>query len=125
MSFNVHATQNTLFALLILPGLSLGVDDAARICSQEEWDAYYLELRNHVKSHWQRPYINKAISCTMLLRQDFRSEVENVEIVICDDDELVRKSAENAGYTASPLPRPKNKACFSRQITIRLEFTPR
>ena len=60
----------------------------------------------------------------MLLRQDFRSEVADVEILTCNDDELIRKSAEDAGYNASPLPVPKNRACFSKQITIRLEFTP-
>ena len=124
VSFNVHATQNTLFALLILPSLALGQDDAAQTCSQEEWDAYYLELQNHVKSHWQRPNNNQAINCTMLVRLDFRSEVADVEILTCNDDEQIRKSAEDAGYNASPLPIPKNRACFSKQITIRLEFTP-
>jgi len=124
MSFDVHAAQHALFALLILPGLSLGAGDAAATCSQEEWDAYYLALQNHVKSNWQRPFDNQAITCTMLLRLDFRSEVEDVEILTCDDDELVRKSAEDAGYNSSPLPVPKNRACFSKQITIRLQFTP-
>ena len=124
MSFHAHATPNVLLALLVLPSLALGQDDAVATCSQDEWDEYYLGLQNHVKSNWKRPSDNRAISCTMVLRLDFRSEVEDVEILSCNDDARVRKSAEDAGYTSSPMPVPTNKACFSKQITIRLEFTP-
>ena len=125
MSLKVHAAQIVLVALLGLPNLALGQDDAAKTCSQQDWDEYFATIRNHVKSYWNPPPGSQAISCTVLLRQDFRSEVEHVEILSCGDDEKVQKSVEYAGYAASPLPIPKNKACFTRQMTIRLKFTPK
>ncbi len=123
MSFHVHSTPIVLLALLVLPSLTLGQDDAAATCSQDAWDEYFATIRNHVKSYWNPPLDAQAISCTVLLRQDFRSEVEHVEILSCGDDEKVHTSVEYAGYAASPLPIPKNKACFSQQMTIRLKFT--
>ena len=90
--------QAVLLALFMLPSLSLGQDDAADTCSQEEWDEYFLAIHNHVKEFWQPPVKDQAISCTVLLRQDFRSEVEHVEILSCCDDEQIHRSVENAGY---------------------------
>ena len=124
MSFKTHVAQTVLVALLVLPSLMLGQDDAADTCSQEDWNEYFSSIRDHVKSYWKPPLEDVAITCTVLLRQDFRSEVEHVEILTCGDDEQVHRSVEYAGYEASPLPVPKKRACFTRQITIRLHFIP-
>ena len=124
MRFGTRSVQYTLYALLIVPSLIFAADDSSTICSQLDWNEYFVEVNGHVRSNWQPPYEYRPLSCTILLRLDFRSEVAHVEILSCDDDEAVRKSAENAGYVSSPLPKPRNRACFSKQMTVRLHFTP-
>jgi hypothetical protein len=116
--------QFALYALLVLSGAPLAAEESSATCSQEEWDEYFITVQNHVISHWDPPMKYRPISCTILLRLDFRSEVAHVEIIDCNDDEEIRKSAENAAYGASPLPKPRNKACLSKQMTVRLVFTP-
>ncbi len=124
MRIKMRPAQYVLYALLILPSALLAVEEPSATCAQDDWDEYFIEVQNHVISHWQPPLSYRPISCTILLRLDFRSEVAHVEIIDCDDDEKVRKSAENAAYVSSPLPKPKNKACWSKQMTVRLTFTP-
>jgi hypothetical protein len=124
MRIKMRPAQYILYALLVLPCALLAADEGSTTCSQNEWDEYFTDMQNHVRSRWQPPYDYRPISCTILLRLDFRSEVEHVEVIDCDDDEEVRKSAENAAYEASPLPKPRNKACTVRQMAVRLTFTP-
>ena len=124
MRIETRLAQYALYALLILPGVLLAAGEPVATCSQEEWDEYFIAVQNHVISHWEPPIEYRRISCTILLRLDFRSEVAHVEIIDCNDDEEIRKSAENAAYVASPLPKPRNKACLSKQMTVQLVFTP-
>ncbi len=124
MRIQTRLAQYSLYALLIFSGAPPAAEESSATCSQEEWDEYFTEVQNHVISHWEPPVEYRAISCTILLRLDFRSEVEHVEIIDCNDDEDIRRSAENAAYVASPLPKPRNKACLSKQMTVRLVFTP-
>jgi hypothetical protein len=124
MRIKMRPAYHLLYALLILPGGLPAADEPSASCSQIEWDEYFIAVQNLVISHWQPPYNDRPISCTILVRLDFRSEVAHVEVIDCDDDERVRKSAENAAYEASPLPKPKNRACLSKQMTVRLTFTP-
>jgi len=113
-----------IIAVIFSPSFLSAAGAPVEPCSQDEWDEYFTEIQNHVIGNWRPPFSYRAISCVILIRQDFRSEVEHVEILTCDEDEKVFKSAENAAYLSSPLPKPKNRACFSKQMTVRLNFTP-
>ncbi len=124
MRIKMRPAHYVLYALLVLPSVLPAADEPSATCSQTEWDEYFIEIQNHVISHWRPPFDYRPISCTILLRLDFRSEVAHVEIIDCNDDEQIRKSAENAAYVSSPLPKPKNKACLSKQMAVRLVFTP-
>lgn len=124
MRIKMRQAHYLLYALVILPGALPAADEPSASCSQNDWDAYFTEMQNYVIANWQPPYDYRPLSCTILLRLDFRGEVAHVEIINCDDDEQVRKSAENAAYESSPLPKPKNKACFVKQMTVQLVFRP-
>jgi len=113
-----------IIAVIFSPSFLSAAGEPVVPCSQDAWDEYFTEVQNHVIGHWRPPFKYRAISCVILIRQDFRSEVEHVEILTCDEDEKVLKSAKNAGYVSSPLPRPKNRSCFSKQMTVRLYFNP-
>ena len=113
-----------IIAVIFSPSFLSAAGAPVEPCSQDAWDEYFAEVQNHVIGNWRPPFSYRAISCVILIRQDFRSEVEHVEILTCDEDEKVFKSAENAAYLSSPLPRPKNRACFSKQMTVRLYFIP-
>ena len=63
----------------------------------------------------------ERVVCTVLIKQDFRGEVEQVGIANCGDDPIVHRSIVNAGYRASPMPLPENPACFRRDIIVQLE----
>lgn len=91
------------------------------VCTSAEREAYLQAVRQAVISSWKSPYPDRSVSCTVLIQQDFRGEVVHVGIADCGDDARVHKSVVNAGYHASPIPKPANKACFSRDIIIRLE----
>ena len=120
----LRPAQFALYALLVLPGVLVANDSESQPCGQSEWDAYFNLIQGHVRGFWKPPFTYRAISCTILVRQDFRNEVEHVEILACDEDASVRKSAEDAGYAASPLPKPANSSCSSKQMTVRLVSSP-
>ena len=124
MRINLRPAQFALYALLILPSIIIANDSTSKPCAQTQWDVYFDLIQGHVRSFWKPPFDYRAISCTILVRQDFRNEVEHVEILSCDQDASVRKSAEDAGYAASPLPKPANSSCFSKQMTVRLVLSP-
>ena len=124
MRIQLRPAQFALYALLVLPGIITANDSESNPCTQSEWDAYFDLIQGHVRGFWTPPYTYRAISCTILVRQDFRSEVEHVEILTCDEDARVQKSAEDAGYEASPLPKPTNRSCFSKQMSVRLIYNP-
>jgi len=124
MRINLRPAQFALYALLILPTLLIANDSSSNPCTQSEWNAYFDLIQGHVRGFWRSPITHRAVSCTILVRQDFKSEVEHVEILSCDEDARIQKSAEDAGYAASPLPKPANKNCFSKQMTVRLTVSP-
>jgi hypothetical protein len=104
--------------------LAIPVSVAAEDCSDAERSAYLDAVRAEVYDSWRVPYESKAISCTLLIKQNFRGEVEYVGIGKCGDDRNVLLSVVNAGYRASPMPLPGNRACFTRDLIITLTYKP-
>jgi hypothetical protein len=100
------------------PALAVEIGDT---CSDAENENYIRAITQEVVAAWKPPYKDRTISCRVLIKQDFRGEVLNVGIASCGDDPRIHKSVIDAGYSASPIPLPANKACFSRDIIIRIE----
>ena len=92
-----------------------------RECSAVEKEEYLAAIRSKLYENWHVPYKHKTVACIVLIKQDFRSEVVDVGIAKCSDDPLIHKSVVDAAYRTSPLPRPKNKACFDRNIILKIE----
>ena len=108
-----------LFLLLVLSSSAIAAD-----CSDAERAAYLDAVRRDIRASWKVPYEDASISCTVLIKQDFRGEVENVGLGRCGDDRAILISVINAGYRASPMPLPENRACFSRDVIVTLTYTP-
>lgn len=104
--------------------LVLALPSGAADCSDAERKAYLDEVRRDIQASWKLPYEHKAISCTMLIKQDFRGEVEHVGIGRCGNEKSLLLSVVNAGYRASPMPLPENDACFTRDLIVTLTFKP-
>jgi len=100
---------------------ALAVEVGADTCTDAEKEIYIHSIAQDVIAAWKPPYKDRTISCRVLIKQNFRGEVLNVGIANCSDDPRIHKSAIDAGYDASPIPLPVNKACFSRDIIIRIE----
>jgi len=113
--------QITIVLGVLLAGWQAVAVEIGDNCSDEEDETYVRTITQAVHAAWAPPYKDRAISCTVLLRQNFRGEVLNVGIANCGDDPRVHKSVIEAGYNASPIPLPANKACFRRDIIIRIE----
>ena len=101
------------------PALAIDTGDT---CSDAETDIYIRSITQDVIAAWKLPYKDRSISCRVLNKQDIRGEVLNVGIANCGDDPRIHKSVIDAGYRASPTPLPTNRACFSRDIIIEIEF---
>ena len=93
-------------------------------CDAEERELYEESVHDAVIANWKVPYEDSHITCTVLLSLNWRGEVINVGIANCGDDARVHRSVVDAGYSASPLPMPDDKACFERNIIVNIEFRP-
>lgn len=93
-------------------------------CAAEERALYQEAVHDAVVAEWKVPYDHRYIACTVLLSLNWRGEVLNVGIANCGDDPRVHRSVVDAGYSASPLRMPKNRACFERNVIVKLESRP-
>ncbi|MDH3612102.1 MAG: TonB C-terminal domain-containing protein [Gammaproteobacteria bacterium] len=114
-----RAAHLLVSALLLLPALTYSAGDY-RDCSSSERATYTSSLRQAVISSWLFPEYARDVQCTVIIAQNFRGEVLNAGVEDCGDDLKLIKSAEDAAYRASPLPRPANRACFVRKFQVRL-----
>jgi hypothetical protein len=105
---------------LMLPAWACATGDD-HTCTDAEHELYLQAILLKLKSAWRLPETAGPIACTVLIKQNWRGEVENVGIADCGDDPRVHKSVVDAGYDASPMPMPENKACFSNDVIVRLE----
>ena len=110
-----------VIALLLL---AIPISAVAEDCSDAERSSYLDAVRRDVHDSWRIPYDSEAITCTVLIKQNFRGEVEYVGIGKCSEDRTVLLSVVNAGYRASPMPLPDNRACFTRDLIITLTYKP-
>jgi colicin import membrane protein len=82
-------------------------------------DQYMLMIQNHVKRHWNRPLSARpGVECLVSVVQLPTGDVVSAKVGLCNGDDAVRRSIENAVLAASPLPRPPSQAVFSRTFTI-------
>jgi hypothetical protein len=110
-----------IFLVLLL---AVPISVVAENCSDTERSTYLDAVRRDVHDSWRVPYESKAITCTLLIKQNFRGEVEYVGIGKCSEDRTVLLSVVNAGYRASPMPLPDNRACFTRDLIVTLTYKP-
>jgi hypothetical protein len=94
------------------------------VCDAQERALYRESVHDAVVANWKVPYDDRYIACTLLLSLNWRGEVLNVGIANCGEDRRVHRSVVDAGYSASPLRMPENKACFERSVIVRIEFRP-
>lgn len=109
-----------LLGLLLLSSVATAQDEP-RECSATDLEAYLSEIRSKLYENWLVPYGDTTIRCTVLIKQNFRGEVMDVGIAKCTDDPQIRKSVVDAAYEASPIPLPKVKSCFRRDIIVKIE----
>ena len=117
-----HRRSNILLMQLFLLSSVATAQVEERQCSAADLDAYLRAIRAEIYEVWQPPYKHQSIGCTVLIKQNFRGEVLYVAIAKCTDDRLIHKSVIDAGYDASPIPLPANKACFENDLIVRIEY---
>ena len=59
-----------------------------------------------------------------MLSLNWRGEVLNVGIAKCGEDPRVHRSVVSAGYEVSPVRMLENRACYQRNVIIKLESRP-
>ena len=117
--------RHWLLSMLVLPAAALVAQsiDSPRPCNSADMDAYRAELQRAVHASWDNPRTTTSATCTIIIAQNFRGEVLNVGVEDCSEDfPGLKRSVENAAYDASPLPLPKNRACFDRTVRLQLEY---
>jgi colicin import membrane protein len=82
--------------------------------------AEYLSLITaRINRAWHRPpNARSGVRCTVHIMQIPGGEVTHVSVTGCNGDESVRQSVENAAYSASPLPVPRDPALFDANIDV-------
>jgi hypothetical protein len=104
-----------------LLGISVSANDGVATCDADAQARYLESVRDAILSNWSVPYADENIACTVLIQQNWRGEVLHVGIAACGDDPRVHKSVVDAAYLSSPIPLPKNAACFTRDVIVRVE----
>lgn len=113
----------SIFFLLLLASQACAQWFAGE-CDAKERELYEGAVRDAVIANWKVPYDDRYITCTVLLSLNWRGEVLNVGIANCGDDSRVHRSVVDAGYSASPLPMPDERACFERSVIVKIESRP-
>ena len=104
----------------LLCAVASGAEEPAA-CDANARERYVQSVRDIILSNWSVPYDDENIVCTLLIQQNWRGEVLHVGIANCGDDPRIHKSVVDAAYLSSPIPLPKNEACFSRDVIVRVE----
>ena len=85
---------------------------------------YIGAIQSSVARNWVRPTgVPPGLKCVVNVLQDNNGKVLRVQIVKSSGDVAFDRSVEQAVRAASPLPRPRRKAVFDREIVFL--FNPR
>ncbi len=81
---------------------------------------YQNQIVQRVRRNWKRPGTARDdLECLVAVTQVPGGEVVNVQVTECNGDDILRRSVENAVWTASPLPVPSNPLLFLRSFQFR------
>ena len=87
-------------------------------------EEYIGSIQASVAEHWRRPTgVPAGLACTVNVLQDDNGKVLRVEIIESSGNVAFDRSVEQAVRAASPLPRPRRRAVFDREIVFL--FKPR
>ncbi len=87
-------------------------------------EEYIGAIESSVARNWRRPTgVPPGLKCTVNVVQAPNGKVLRVEIAQSSGNIAFDRSVEQAVLAASPLPRPRQKAVFDREIVFR--FNPR
>ena len=85
---------------------------------------YIGAIQSSVAENWRRPTgVPAGLECTVNVLQDNNGKVLRVEIIESSGNVAFDRSVEQAVRAASPLPRPRRRAVFDREIVFL--FKPR
>ena len=114
-----------LFLLfLFLPFSQTAAQLPDRVCTIDELMGWREAVQAAIVANWKVPYEDRYLACTVMLSVNWRGEVLNVGIANCGEDPLVHRSVVNAGYQASPIRMLDNRACYERNVIVKLESRP-
>jgi colicin import membrane protein len=86
-----------------------------------EMAAYQFAIANKIQRNWAMPAsVTPDTECVVMVRQTRTGDVTSANIVSCNGDEAVKRSAEAAVRKASPLPQPSNSDLFRSELRITL-----
>lgn len=84
-----------------------------------EMAAYQFAISNKIRRNWAMPAsVTPDTECIVMVRQTRTGEVISADIVSCNGDDAVKRSAEAAVRKASPLPQPSNPDVFRAELRI-------
>lgn len=87
-------------------------------------EEYIGAIQSSVAENWRRPTgVPTGLECTVNVLQDNNGKVLRVEIIESSGNVAFDRSVEQAVRAASPLPRPRRRAVFDREIVFL--FKPR
>ena len=86
-----------------------------------EMAAYQYAIANRIQRSWAMPAsVTPDTVCIVMVRQTRTGDVISADIVSCNGDDAVKRSAEAAVRKASPLPLPSNPDVFRSELRITL-----
>ena len=86
-----------------------------------EMAAYQFAIANKIQRSWAMPAsVTPDTVCIVMVRQTRTGDVISADIVSCNGDDAVKRSAEAAVRRASPLPLPTNPDVFRSELRITL-----
>jgi colicin import membrane protein len=97
--------------------------DARRLAAENspEMAAYQFAISNRIQRSWAMPAsVTPETVCIIMVRQTRSGDVVSANIVSCNGDDAVKRSAAAAVEKASPLPTPSNPDLFRSELRITL-----
>jgi colicin import membrane protein len=79
---------------------------------------YNLIIHNKVREKWTYNGSIKGVTCYISITQSNIGVVLSIRLSQCDSNEEFRKSIRKAVWESSPLPLPKNKMLFDKNVPL-------